>query len=425
MRFFKRKEKRQTLEELLLQSGLLTSAISKNEALNIPSVVACIELISLTVASLPIRLYSRSEESIEPQKDPRTDLLNGDTKDLLDGFQFKKALVEEYLLLGGGYAYIKRKRNDVESLHFIENLSIAINKGVDPIYKKAEILINGENFRPFEFIKLLRKTKDGVTGVGILNENNTMLSVAYNQMIYEEVLVKTGGNKKGFLKSQGRLSADAMKELRIGWNKLYGNDSEENVLVLNNGLEFQEASQTSVEMQLNEHKESNSSEICKLFLVPPRILSGEANDEEYNNWIKVCISPIITAFEGALNKDLLLPSEKEKFFFAFDTSELTKGDIVKRFQAYEIGIKNGILQVDEARKKEHLPQLGLKFLKMGLADVLFFPESDEIYTPNTNKLAKMGENPEVQPNIGGTITESMQQLPNNPDQTKKAETETN
>ena len=201
MRFFKRKEKRQTLEEILLQSGLLTAAISKNEALNIPSVVACIELISSTVASLPIRLYSLSEESIEPQKDPRTDLLNGDTKDLLDGFQFKKALVEEYLLLGGGYAYIKRKRNNVESVHFIENLSIAVIKGVDPIYKKAEIQINGENFRPFEFIKLLRKTKDGVTGIGILNENNTMLSVAYNQMVYEEVLVKTGGNKKGFLKS--------------------------------------------------------------------------------------------------------------------------------------------------------------------------------------------------------------------------------
>lgn len=413
VRFFKRKEKRQTLEELLLKSGLLTSEITKVQALNIPSLVACVELISMTVASLPIRLYSLSDDSIEPQKDPRTDLLNRDTSDILDGFQFKKALVEDYLLHGGGYAYINRVRNNVKSLNFVENLAIAVNKGVDPIFKKAEILVNGEFFREFEFIKLLRKSKDGVTGVGILKENNTMLSVAYNQMVYEEVLVKTGGNKKGFLKSQGRLSADAMKELRAGWNKLYGNDSEENVLVLNNGLEFQEASQTSVEMQLNEHKLSNSNEICKLFLVPPRILSGEASDEEYNNWIKVCISPIITAFEGALNKDLLLPSEKENYFFAFDTNELTKGDIVKRFQAYEIGIKNGILQVDEARKKEHLPQLGLKFLKLGLQDVLYFAESEEIYTPNTNKLAKMGESPIVETNGGESNDEPSQKLPNN------------
>ena len=44
-----------------------------------------------------------------------------------------------------------------------------------------------------------------------------MLSVAYNQMVYEEILVKTGGNKKGFLKSQGRLSKEAMDEVKGGW----------------------------------------------------------------------------------------------------------------------------------------------------------------------------------------------------------------
>lgn len=387
---FRRKEERQSLEEILIKSGALTDSISKNQALNIPALSACLELISSTVASLPIKLYSEVSGAAQFEKDSRSDLLNDDTKDTLDGFQFKKALVEDYLLLGGGYAFINRQRNDAKSLHYIENHSIAVNKNIDPIFKKAEIMVNGAGYRDFQFLKLLRKSKDGVTGKGILNENNVMLSVAYNQMVYEEILVKTGGNKKGFLKSSGRLSTDALKELKQGWKDLYANNNE-NVLVLNNGLDFQEASQTSVEMQLNEHKKSNSDEICKMFLVAPRILSGEADDEEYNNWIKVCILPILAAFEAALNKDLLLPSEKDEKYFAFDTTELTKGDIEKRFRAYELGIKNGVLQVDEARYKENLPPLGLKFLKMNLADVLFFPENDNVYTPNTNKMVKMGE----------------------------------
>ena len=50
-----------------------------------------------------------------------------------------------------------------------------------------------------------------------------MLSVAYNQMVYEEVLVKTGGNKKGFLKVAGRLSQEALAELKEGWKDLYAN----------------------------------------------------------------------------------------------------------------------------------------------------------------------------------------------------------
>lgn len=396
---FKKKEERASLEEILIQSGALTGNISKDQALNIPAFTACIELISMTVASLPVKLYTATGETTETKKDQRVDLLNDDTGDTLDGFQFKKALVEDYLIHGGGYAFINRRLNNAQSLHYIDNPYIAINKNVDPIYKKADFMVNGESYSDYQFIKLLRKTKDGVTGKGVLKENNKMLSVAYNQMVYEEVLVMTGGNKKGFLKSQGRLSKEAMDELKAGWKDLYAN-STENVLVLNNGLEFQEASQTSVELQLNEHKQSNSDETCKLFLVPPRILTGEADEEEYNNWVKICILPILSAFESALNKDFLLPSEKEDHFFAFDTTDLTKGDVEKRFKAYEIGVKNGILQIDEARYKENLPPLGLKFLKLGLQDVLYFADSEEIYTPNTNKLAKMGENPTVEP-MGG------------------------
>jgi HK97 family phage portal protein len=409
---FKRKETRQSLEEILISGGVLTKSVTKEQALNIPAFTACLELISMTVASLPIKLYSQTGETTKIEKDDRTSLLNDDTNDLLNGFELKKAMVEDSLLLGGGYTYIRRAGNETKSLHYIENQNIGVNKNTDPIDKGAEFQINGAPYREWEFIKLLRKTKDGVTGRGILKENNTMLSVAYNQMVYEEILVKTGGNKKGFLKSSGRLSKEALDELKASWKKLYANN-DDNILVLNNGLEFEEASQTSVEMQLNEHKRSNSDEICKIFLVPPRILSGEAGDEEYQNWVKVCILPILAAFEAALNKDLLLPSEKEAKFFAFDTTDLTRANIKERFEAYELGLKNGVLQIDEARNKENLPPLGLKFLKLGLQDVLYFPESEEIYTPNTNKLAKMGENPTVEPN-GGENNGLDKGLPNNP-----------
>jgi HK97 family phage portal protein len=410
--FFKKKEERASLEEILITSGVLTSSVSKAQALNIPALSACVELISMTVASLPIKLYSESDETTTAeQNDPRIDLLNSDTQDLLNGFEMKKAMVEDFLLHGGGYTYINRRGNNTKSLNYVDNAYIGVNKNTDPIFKNAEIMVNGFPYREWEFLKLLRKTKDGVTGKGVLKENNTMLSVAYNQMVYEEVLVKTGGNKKGFLKSSGRLSKEAMDELRASWKKLYGNN-DENILVLNNGLDFQEASQTSVEMQLNEHKRSNSDEICKIFLVPPRILTGEAGEEEYNNWIKTCIMPILTAFESALNKDLLLPSEQDKRYFAFDTTELTKGSIEERFSAYNTAISSGFMQIDEVRYKENLPPLKLNWIKMGLQDVLYFPDSEEIYTPNTNKLAKMGENPTVEPN-GGENIESSQGISDN------------
>ena len=105
----------------------------------------------------------------------------------------------------------------------------------------------------------------------------------------------------------------------------------------------------------------------------------------YNNFIKIAILPILKAIETALNKELILPSEKGSFYFTFDTKELLKGDIEKRFKAYEIATRNGIMQVDEVRYIEDLEPLGLEFIKLGLQDVLYNPKTEEIYTPNTNK----------------------------------------
>lgn len=382
-------EEAETLEDILLNGGITNKPITKEQALNIPSVVACVDAISDCIASLPVHLYRENGKRVkEVADDYRVKFLNDETGDTLDGFQFKKALIIDFLLTGGGYSFINRERNKIKSLHYVESEKIFIQQNQDPIFKDYKILVNGAFYEGYQFVKMLRNTKDGITGTGIIAENNKLLSVAYNSLVYENLLLLTGGNKKGFLKSQGRLSKDAIAELKEAWKKLYSNNTE-NVVVLNNGLDFKEASSSSVELQLNENKTTNADEICKLFLVPPSILDGTASDDVWTNWVKTCISPKLLALQTAFNKDLLLPSEKGSFYFAFDTKELLKGDIEKRYKAYEIGSKNGILQTDEIRYMEDLEPLGLDFIKLGLQDVLYDPKTKQIYTPNTDKTATM------------------------------------
>lgn len=398
-------EERSTPLELLLGVHIDGSTVTKEQVLNIPAVATCVNLISDTVASLPVLLYRRDGKSITPMDDdPRVFLLNQDTKDTLDSYQWKKALIQDYLLLGAGYSYIKKNRNKVQSLHYIDNMQVSVLVDPDPINKKNLFNVYGQTFKDFEFIKLTRKTRDGATGVGIITESNRLLSVAYNTILFEDLLFRTGGNKKGFLKSQNRLSKEAMVELKTAFSNLYANNSE-NVVVLNNGLEFQESNNSSVEMQVNQNKMTNSNDICKMFGVPVELLNGKAtggSEVVYDSFIKTSILPILKAFETALNKDLLLDKEKGSFYFAFDTSELLKGDIEKRFKAYELAVKNGIFQVDEIRKWENAEPLGLPWIKLGLQDVLYDVKTQHIYTPNTDKQTKMGEKGESPPK-GGDI----------------------
>lgn len=217
-----------------------------------------------------------------------------------------------------------------------------------------------------------------------INFQNARCTEDTNLNKFEETLVATGGNKKGFIKSPRRLSQQAINSLKEAWRNLYSNNTE-SVVILNEGLDFQEASNTSVEMQLNENKKTNGDEICKVIGIPPSLLSGNAGEQDEKNFIKYELSNLLAEFRTALNRAMLLESEKQMYFFDFDISELIKGDIDKRYNAYSVGIEKGFLQTDEVRKKENMPPLGMKFIKLGLQDGLYDPESNKVIVLNTSK----------------------------------------
>ncbi len=144
-------------------------------------------------------------------------------------------------------------------------------------------------------------------------------------------------------------------------------------------------------MQLNESKDTNNELICETFNLSSRVISGKATDEEYISAIKTAVMPVVAVFQTALNKFMLLWSEKSDHYYILDTKELLKGDILKRYQAYQIALHEGFLQVDEVRYEEDREPFNLNWIKLGLQDVLFDTKNHTIYTPNTNQTVKFGE----------------------------------
>ena len=243
-----------SVDDVLLSALLNNETITREKAMSLPAVAGAVDLIASTVASIPIKLYKDTNGRIdEVKEDPRVSLLNVDTKDTLDAYQFKKAMVSDYLMGKGGYCYIKKTRNRYNGLYYVPDYEVSIIKNNDPIYKNYEIVIGGNNYKPYEFIKILRNTTDGASGTGVTREVGNALETAYQTMIYQLNLVKSGGNKKGFLKSTRKLGQEEINVLKDAWARMY-RDSTENVVVLNNGLEFQESANSSVEMRLNESK---------------------------------------------------------------------------------------------------------------------------------------------------------------------------
>lgn len=380
------------VDDVLLQALINGETITREKVMTLPSVNGAVDFISNSIACMPVKLYKHKDGKVEEvEKDDRVKFLNGDTGDTLDAFQMKKAMVTDFLLGKGGYAYIRRNRNDVTGLFYVEDSYITIMKVYEPIFKQYEIFVGGfedgrekqyGTYKPWQFIKLLRNTKDGASGVGLTVEVSKALETAYQTLLYQLGMVSTGGNKRGFLKSQRKLAQDEIDTLKKAWTNLYANNNE-NVVVLNNGLEFQEASNTAVESQMNESKKTLDDEINLLFHIYPN---------DFERTFKEAIYPIVKAFETALNRDLLLEKEKKNHFFEFDVKEIIRVSIKERYEAYKLAKETGFMTLNEIRRRENMEYIeGLDVVNVGLGAVLYDTNKHVYYTPNTDTIGDIGD----------------------------------
>ena len=314
------------------------------------------------------------------------------TGDLLDAFQWKCTLVRDYLLPGNGYTYVDWVSNRIDGLYYVDPMQVSAEIGADPIFKTARFFIGGRSYRDYEIMRILRNTRDGVTGSGLVAESPIQLETMLNALKYENRMVKTGA-KKGFLKVEKdkKVSQTVLDQLRNSWRKMYGPDSEETTVILNDGVDFKDAGQTAVETQLNENKQTNAHEIYRIFNIAPTILEGDATAEDLKNTVRFAIAPVVKALQLAINRFCLLEAEKGVLAFEIDMDALDGTDMLARYQAYEVAIRNGWMQLDEVRYDEGRNPLGLKFIRLGLDTVIYDPESRMIYTPNTKEWASIDQ----------------------------------
>ena len=90
---------------------------------------------------------------------------------------------------------------------------------------------------------------------------------------------------------------------------------------------------------------------------------GDAAEEmcirDRDNYVRFCVMPLLADFKAALDRGLLLESEKGDLFFDFDMSELTKADMKERWEAWRIAKDGGFMEADEVRVRENMAPKGL------------------------------------------------------------------
>ena len=180
--------------------------------MNLSAVYRATELISDSIAVLPIKIQrmdeknSKNEIENHPLKLVFGDKNNGN---ILSKFNLMKLLVQSVILRGNGFALINRTDDGtVTGLQFLEPQEVIINynKITNQLYYTVPKLTKSKHIEPINMIHLLNFSYDGITGISTLQNARRTLGLATEAENHAEGFFKGGANLAGVLKVQSSLT---------------------------------------------------------------------------------------------------------------------------------------------------------------------------------------------------------------------------
>lgn len=344
--------------------GTTTSGKTVNErtAMQTTAVYACVRILSETIASLPLHIYKYSDKGKEKAIDHKLYyLIHDEPNPEMTSFVFRETLMSHLLLYGNAYAQIIRDgRGQVVAIYPLlpDRMRVDRNTSGDLYYEYHSdkgVFILGRD----DVLHVPGLGFDGLIGFSPIAMAKNAIGMAIATEEYGASFFANGANPGGVLEHPG-IVKDPSK-IRDSWNQVYqGSSNAHRIAVLEEGMKFQQIGIPPEQAQFLETRKFQINEIARLFRIPPHMV-GDLEKSSFSNieqqsleFVKYTLDPWVIRWEMAMQKALLLPSEKKAHFIKFNVDGLLRGDYQSRMAGYSIGRQNGWLSANDIRELENM-----------------------------------------------------------------------
>jgi HK97 family phage portal protein len=331
----------------------LTPYLSKGEATAISTFFGGVQLISNTIASIPIHVRDyKSGDIISHPVDIALE------SSIQSKFTLMKQLIWDLYIHGNGICYIKRASDGtpVELVYAPHGSCSIIYNEAFP--KKLYYLfpnITTKKVEPINVIHLVLNSKDGVQGKGLPIYAKKLLDIALATDTHAKNYFENGANIDGILKSTKPLSSNQKLDIKQSWQQVHGQGKSGGIAVVGGDMDYIPIGTNANDSEMIESRKFNAEEVCRYLCIDP-ILLGVSGASSYNSieqaqlsFLSHCIYPLISLIESEFNRKFLKPSERGKFYIDFDENHIMFADKSSTANYYATLVKNGIMTINEAR----------------------------------------------------------------------------
>ena len=354
--------------------GRTTSGKPVNErtAMQTTAVYACVRILAEAVASLPLHVYEYQDDGGKKlvHDHPLYYLLHDEPNPEMTSFVFRETLMSHLLIWGNAYAQIIRdgagrvlglypllpdkmevQRDDKGNIYYV----YFRNSDENPMFKEyGNIKLKAEDVLHIPGLGF-----DGLIGYSpiAMAKNAVGMTLACEE--YGASFFANGANPGGVLEHPGVLKDPS--KVRESWNSVYrGVSNAHKIAVLEEGMKYQQIGIPPEEAQFLETRKFQINEIARLYRIPPHMV-GDLDKSSFSNieqqsleFVKYTLDPWVIRWEQSLQRSLLLPGEKGKYFIKLNVDGLLRGDYQSRMNGYAVGRQNGWFSANDIREMENM-----------------------------------------------------------------------
>lgn len=337
--------------------------VTPTSAMASTTVMACVNLIARSLASVPLTLYRRTQQGATPAPEhPLYALLGEMANPLQTAMEVRETLLANVLLYGNGYAEIEWRSDGYPAALWpmdAERVGLEISKERQLTYSYYSDDFGLVKLPGWRVLHLRGLATSGLLGVSPIRAaiNAVGLSLATEQ--FGGRYFADGATPSLVLSYPSRLTPEATASLRKAfeaqWNGL---SNAHRLAIVGDGVKPEAMQIRADEAQFLETRAFQVAEICRIFNVAPGLV-GAAETQTYASaeqdmirFRELTLGPWAEAIEKRIAAACLTTDERRLFFAQHKLAKLQATDLRTRYETYNVAKQAGILTTNEIRRME-------------------------------------------------------------------------
>ncbi|QXZ16094.1 phage portal protein [Pseudomonas sp. AO-1] len=345
--------------------------VSQQTALQLSTVWACVRLIAETLATLPIALYEdKNGVPVVASSHPVHRVISIQPNADQTPVEFWECVVASLLLSGNSFNEPHRVRGELSSLEFLLPQSVSPPRRTSS--GAIEYRFIDSDGRPHtllddEMMHTRGFGTDPMCGLSPLSMGRNVFGAAMAADESASKMFANGMKLGGVLSTDQILNKEQRNDIREDMAaKFAGAVNTGKTMVLEAGMKYQQVSMTPEDAQMLQTRAFNVEEICRWFRVPPWMVGHTSNstswgtgmEQQMLGFLSFTLLPWMKRIEQSINRRLLRPDERRRFYAKFNPEGLLRADSAARAAFYSSMTQNGIYTRDDCRIKENLAPHG-------------------------------------------------------------------